>query len=105
MGWYATRSLFHFGTKENGINVYEERIVCFEAHDSIEANSKAALESKEYASANGFEVHDEQVTYEQDGDSLIDGYELWSELYESEKPLEEFYTEHYRRFLYDPTTD
>jgi len=57
MGWYATRSIYHFGTKENGINIFEERIVCFEASDFDEANVKAVNQSKEYARDNGFEVH------------------------------------------------
>ena len=102
MGWYASRNIYLFSTKENGNNVFEERIVCFEANDVNVANVKAA---NEYAISNGFEVHNEQLTYRQDGESLIDGYELWSELYESEKSLNEFYEDHYRKYLYNPKTN
>ena len=102
MGWYATRSVYHFGCKENGINTFEERIVCFEAADFDEANLKAAKESMEYAASNGFEVHNEQLTYQQDGEPLIDGYELWSELYDSDKSLGQFYEERYRDYLFNP---
>lgn len=105
MGWYASRSIYLFSTKENGNNVFEERIVCFEADDVNAANIKAAKESQEYAISNGFKVHDEQLTYRQDGESLIDGYELWSELYEAEKSLSEFYQDHYRKYIYDPKTN
>ncbi len=105
MGWYATRSIYKFGTKENNVNIFEERIVCFKADSFDEANAKAAEESKEYASSNGFDVHDEQLTYQQDGGSLIDGYELWSELYESDKSLDNFYEEHYRKYLYNADSD
>ncbi len=105
MGWYAVRSVYHFGTKEDGKNTFEERIVCFEASDFEEANTKAINESKEYAADNGFEVHDEQLTYKQDGESLIDGYELWSELYESDQSLNEFYEDRYKKYIYHPDTD
>ena len=105
MEWYATRSVYHFGTKENGKNIFEERIVCFEASNFEEANAKAAKESKKYAIDNEFEVHDEQLTYKQDGEPLIDGYELWSELYESDKLLNEFYEDRYKKYVYNSDTD
>lgn len=105
MGWYAVRSVYLFGTKKNGKNIFEERTVCFEAADFSEANAKAALESKEYAESNDFEVFQEQVTYKQDGDPLIDEYEIWSELYESNKSLDAFYFDRYGQYMYDPNTD
>jgi len=105
MNWYAVRSVYHFGTKKNGKNIFEERIVCFEASDFEEANSKGVDESKIYAEENGFDVYSEQLTYKQDGESLIDGYELWSVLYESDKPLEKFYVDLYKTYEYDPESD
>ncbi len=105
MGWYATRSIYHFGVKENGVNTFEERIVSFKADDFDEANYKAAKESKEYANLNGFDVHDEQLTYEQDGEPLVDGYEIWSELYESTKSLDDFYKERYVSYQYNHDLD
>lgn len=105
MGWYAVRNLYHFGTKENGRNIFEERIVCIEANDFEEANRKASEESAAYAKENNFEAHSEQVTYKQDGEPLIDGYELWSVLYESDKSLEMFYKDFYERYEYDSTSN
>ena len=31
MAWYAIRSVYLFGVKEDGTNVFEERVVAFEA--------------------------------------------------------------------------
>ncbi len=101
MGWYAVRNIYHFGTKESGKNIFEERIVGFEAASFEEANSKASKESAAYAKENDFEVHSEQVAYKQDGEPLINGYELWSVLYESDKSLEIFYKDFYERYEYD----
>ncbi|WP_454255538.1 hypothetical protein [Pseudomonas sp. Marseille-Q8238] len=105
MGWYAVRSVYLFGTKKNGRNIFEERTVCFEAADFTEANFKAAAESQKYAESNNFEVHQEQLAYKQDGETLIDEYEIWSELYESDKNLNDFYLERYEKYIYDPSTD
>jgi len=102
MSWYAIRSLYHFGTKSDGTNVFEERIVCVEAADFDEAHRKGERESKEYAEANGYPAHPDQMAYEQDGKPLIDGYELWSELFESSKDLDAFWQERYERYLYHP---
>lgn len=102
MPWFAIRSVYHFGTKSDGTNVFEERVVCFEAASSEEAHKKAQSESTAYAETNGFTAHEEQSGYEQDGDALIDGYELWSELFESKEDLEQFYESRYGKYLYHP---
>ena len=102
MAWYAIRSIYHFGVKDDGTNVFEERIVAFEAESWDEAHEKAHAESKEYAESLEMEVHPDRVGYEQDGDPLIDGYEVWSELYESSEPLAEFYERRYSACDYTP---
>ena len=102
MAWYAIRSLYQFGTKSDGANIFEERIVCVEANDFDEAHRKGEKESKEYAEAGGYLAHPDQMAYEQDGKNLIDGYELWSELFESSKELDAFWQERYEQYLYHP---
>ncbi|GAA5160507.1 DUF4288 domain-containing protein [Viridibacterium curvum] len=102
MPWYAIRTVYKFGEKPNGNNVFEERVVCFNAESWTDAHKKAALESKAYEEQGGFTSHPEQVGYEQDGENLIDGYELWSELFESEATLEDFYSNRYAKFKYTP---
>lgn len=102
MSWYAIRTVYWFGRKEDGTNVFEERVVGFSASSWEEAHRKGDAESDEYAEANNFEAHPEQSGYEQDGDPLIDGYELWSELFESPLSLAEFYERRYAAFLYTP---
>lgn len=76
MAWYAIRTVYHLGTKEDGINVFEERVVSFEAASWNEAHAKAEAESVEYAQVNEMEVHSGQRGYELDAEPLIDGYEV-----------------------------
>ena len=102
MPWFAIRTVYHFGVKSDGTNVFEERVVCFEAANSAEAHRNADAESDAYARQNNFAVHPEQSGYEQDGSSLIDGYEIWSELFESQESLEQFYASRYSKYLYTP---
>lgn len=100
--WFGVRSLYRFGVKPDGTSIFEERVVCFEAEDFDEANDKAHRESKIYAEDGGFEWYPVTVAYEQDGDALIDGYEVWSELYESAESLDSFWQNRYGRFEYHP---
>ncbi len=102
MSWYAIRTVYHWGTKTDGTAVFEERIVVFEAISWDEAHAKAHSEADAYAKALGFTVHPDQVGYQQDGDRLIDGHEVWSELFEADASLEDFYESRYSRFDYHP---
>ena len=102
MPWFAIRSVYHFGTKTDGTNVFEERVAVFEAASWAEAHNKAEVESEAYAKANNFVVHPEQSGYQQDGSALIDGYEVWSELFESSDTLEQFYANRCGAYLYTP---
>ncbi len=101
--WYAVRTIFKFGQKKDGKNIFEERIVCFRAHTFEEALDKAGHEARQYASdCNLTEIGDQPEAYMQDGDDLIDSYELWSELYETYLPLTEFYADKYSKYAYLP---
>ncbi|OZG71129.1 hypothetical protein BTA51_22385 [Hahella sp. CCB-MM4] len=102
MEWYGVRSLFHFGINSKGINVFEERVVVFRANSFEEAHRKAELEAEAYAKDGEFELHQEQLAYKQDGEPLVDGYEVWSELYEADMSLNDFYRERYEKFTYHP---
>jgi hypothetical protein len=97
MAWFSIRSVYLFGRKADGANVFEERIVSFKAESADDALNKAAVESERYASAHKMEAFPEREAYEQDGDPLIDGYEVWSVLFESRETLAEFYDRHYKR--------
>ena len=99
--WYAARSVYLFGTKSDGKNIFEERIVCIEANSFSCAHGKAEIESDVYSKENGFIAHPEQYIYQQDGEKLLDGYELWSELFESNLELKAFYEKRYTRYLYN----
>ena len=67
MPWYAIRTVYHFGVKLDGKNVFEERVVCFEAESWREAHLRAEAESERYEKANNVIAHSEQSGYEQDG--------------------------------------
>lgn len=102
MTWFAIRTVYHFGVKSDGMNVFEERVVCFSAQSSEEAHSKASAESDRYAVQNNVVAHPEQSGYRQDGAALVDGYEVWSELFESRDALDEFYANRYGNYEYHP---
>lgn len=102
MAWFAVRNIYHFGVKSNDINIFEERIVCFNAETKEEAHEKATKESEQYAADNDFSIGPEQYAYLQDGKDLIDGYEIFSQLFESAESPEEFYTNRYERYEYHP---
>jgi hypothetical protein len=102
MAWFGIRTVYHWGEKSDGTVVFEERVVVFEADSSDEAHEKACAEAKTYAEGSDWVIHPDQVSYEQDGERLIDAYEVWSELFEARCSLEDFYTQRYSRFEYHP---
>ena len=102
MAWYAIRHVFLFDVKQNGTNVFEERIVAIRANSSIEAHEKARKEAKEYARRNNLKINPHSIGYEQDGKKLVDEYELWSELLGSRKSLAQFYSHRYGKCRHRP---
>lgn len=102
MAWFGIRSVYLWGQKSNGANIFEERVVCIQADSAHEAHEKAERESEEYAANHQFDVFPERESYEQDGDALIDGYEVWSVLFEGRESLAEFYAVRYARCDYRP---
>ena len=102
MGWYAIRHVYKFGVKRNGENVFEERIVAIQAKTAKEAHLKARKEAKEYARLNKLTLYPHSYGYEQDGEKLIDLYELWSELFDSRETIAQFYSRRYRKGRHHP---
>ena len=102
MNWYGIQSVFLFGQKSDGTNVFEERVVCFQGATLEEAHRKGREEAERYALDNGFKFHAAQVGYQQDGEALVDGYEVWSVLYEAKLSLQDFYRKKYVRHAYKP---
>jgi hypothetical protein len=102
MPWYAIRSVYHFGVKEDASNIFEERIVSIHAGSWDEAHTKGEKESDEYAIQHNMTCYPEQEGYKQDGENQIDGYEIWSQLFESKLSLETFFAERYSRYDYKP---
>ena len=97
---YAIRTVYLFGVKPDGRNVFEERVVAFNAESWAEAHAKGEAEAERYTQQNDFVQHPEQSGYVQDGHVFPDGYEVWSELFESSAALPEFYAKRYQQFEY-----
>ncbi|QOV91788.1 hypothetical protein [Humisphaera borealis] len=79
--------------------------MCFEAASYDEAFEKAKRESDHYVASAEFaecEAFEQLQAYQQDGDPLIDGYEVYSKLYESRESLGEFYANRFERYEYHP---
>ncbi len=102
MAWYAIRTVYHFGVKNDGTNIFEERIVCFRADSDELAHDRARQEADEYASEHGLVAHNDQSGYRLDDGDLVDGFEVWSECFESRLSLDAFVRDRYRRFDYAP---
>ena len=102
MNWYAIRSIYRMGKKRNGKNIFEERIVVFCGKDWDEALEKAAEESKSYSECIQAKAFQMKAGYLQNGEALIDGYEVWSEFNETELDLRSFYATKYSQFKYKP---
>ena len=108
--WYGVRSVFHMFMKESGVNVFEERVVCFEAASYEELFEKSAREAERYARGDGSmgaSAHPDQISYQIDAESgakLVDGLELWSQLFEFRGTLEEFYSKRYDVYEFDLET-
>jgi hypothetical protein len=102
MPWYSIRSVYHFGTKMNGVRIFEERIVSLEAASWEEAHEKGDHESALYAAHRGLECHPEKEAYQQDDNAQVSGHEVWSTLFESDMDLAAFFAERYTRFDYTP---
>ena len=100
--WFGIRSVFFFGKKKDGTNVFEERVVVFSANTEEEVFAKAGDEAKQYASAHDMQWHPWQIAFEQEGRPLIDGYEVWSELYESSEDFQTFVKSRYEHYEFHP---
>jgi len=100
--WFGIRSVFLFGQKKDGTNVFEERVVVFPASSEEEAFAKAGEEAKLYAAANDMEWHPWQIAFELEGGPLVEGYEVWSELFESADDLETFVKTRYDNYEFHP---
>lgn len=100
--WFGVRSVYVFGQKKDGTNIFEERVVVFSASTEEEVFAKAEAEAKEYAGAHDMEWHPWQIVFEQEGRPLIDGYEVWSELYESSEDLQSFVKSRYESYEFHP---
>ncbi len=105
MNWYAIRTVYLWGQKSDGTNVFEERVIAFQTNTDHEALAKAKDEASVYSKEREdiqYQVHPDQISYRLDDEPLIDGYEVWSEMFESNESLSEFYINRYTKYEYHP---
>ena len=98
--WFGIRSVFFWGTRSDGMNIFEERICVFSGESFDDAFAKSEKEADSYAEFNGFICHSMQEAFYQDGAALIDSYEVWSQLFEFNGELEAFYQSRYAAYDY-----
>lgn len=100
--WWSIRTIYLFNTKKDGTNIFEERVCAFSGITDDEVFAKAAIEAEEYSQFHKMPWHHRQEGYLQDGDSLIDGYEVWSQLFEYDGDIDAFVKTRYEVFTYNP---
>lgn len=100
--WFGIRTIYLFGRKKDGTNVFEERVVVFSGKTVNQAFAKAQKEADRYARDLKLKRDPWQEAYVQVGDPLIDGHEVWSTLCESRESLRSFVKNRYDKFAYHP---
>jgi hypothetical protein len=103
MALFAVRCVYFVGVKPDGLTVFEERVVAFEAESREAAAAKGDAESDAYAAENGYVAFPELSCYDLDDGAASDGAEVWSELYEDSCSLAEFYAKRYSSVEYHAT--
>jgi hypothetical protein len=93
---FSVRAIYLHGVESDGVSVYEERIVMFDAPDADAAGKEAENESREYLSVNpGFKRVSPFVIF-RIGASLNDrGTEIWSGLSRSRLEPSGYYRHRY----------
>ena len=70
--WFGIRSIYLFGRKKDGTNVFEERVVAFSGRTVAEAFTKARKEADKYARDLKLKRHQQQVAYENTNQQKLD---------------------------------
>lgn len=105
MNWYVIRTVYLWGHKNDGTNVFEERVVACSGKCHEEALARGKDESQQYSDELehiSYEFHLEQVSYVLDSDDYVQGQELWSELFQSNEDLDVLYANRYKNYEYVP---
>jgi len=100
--WFAVRSVFKFGEKKDGTNIFEERVVLFRAENEKEAFARAEDEAREYLDEDDDEeMHPHLELYKIDDDvDDLDGQEVWSFLTQSDLEIEDHFDERFDKAEY-----
>jgi hypothetical protein len=102
MPWFAIRTVYHFGQKLDGTNIFEERVVAFEADNRDLAFEKGEAEAHEYAKVTKVVAYPDWHSYQLDPIPMADGQEVWSAMFEAALTLKDFYEARYCAYDYDP---
>lgn len=112
--WYGIRTIYHFGKKKDGKNLFEERVCVFSGKTSDEAFAKAQAEAATYSKHLNesqhlqLEWHPVQESYllddflDEPSPVIVEGYEVWSDVFEFDGDLAAFVQARYERFHYHP---
>ena len=61
--WFGVRSVFFWGTRADGMNIFEERICVFSGESFDDAFAKSEKEADSYAEFHGFICHSMQEAF------------------------------------------
>lgn len=112
--WYGIRTIYHFGKKKAGTNLFEERVCVFSGKTWDEAFAKAQAEAGTYSKGLGesqplkLEWHPVQESYllddflDEPPPAIVEAYEVWSQVFEFDGDLAAFVEARYARFHYRP---
>jgi hypothetical protein len=103
--WFAVRNIYYYGRRNDGMNVYEERVVAFKAASAEEAHEFGTSEAMIYKRAGGYLACPEQLVFRLDEGTLVHGHEVWSELLQTEQEPAEFYESRYENYRYVPEAE
>jgi len=105
MSWWSMRAVYAHG-RENGMHLYEERILLFRAEAVDVAFVLAEAESKRYLQLNPtFQRIGDWIAFEVHEAVDLNGTEVWSELSSSDLEPTNYYGVRYSRFELEPDTD
>ncbi len=94
--WYGVRTLYlHPFSDENGLPIYEERIVIFHALDENEAIALAEAEAEQYAAANDCTVLEYIMCFHLTAAELVNAVEVFSLMRGSALEAREYIDRHF----------
>lgn len=107
MHWYSVRAVYLHGVDDDGLSVFEERVMLFRTPDVAAALALAEDESLDYLAINpGFQRVGEWAAFSLHHTvNSLHGVEAWSVLSEANAPPDDYYRNRYRDYELRPSDE